>query len=258
MLSEGKGIHRVQLLVVVVAYEAAAFIERLLDRIPDEVAGLVPTVLVADDASTDDTVDRAEAWAAAHPDRRVVVLRRPTNLGYGGNQRACYAWAATEGYDLVALVHGDEQYPPERLGLLVEPLMAAEGRAVFGSRMIEPGAARRGGMPLDRYLGNRVLSWWLNRCNGTDLSEWFSGFRAYRVDTLQEAALDDLPPGFDFDTAIMMRLLSQGVEILEVPMPTRYADEISRVPLVRTGVAALRGGIRNGVALGGRRGGTRR
>jgi len=126
---------------------------------------------------------------------------------------------------------------------------------VHGSRMIIRGGARRGGMPLNRYLGNRSLSWMLNRLSGSDLSEWFSGFRAYRVSTLAGFDLESLPDGFDFDTAVTLRLLAAGKRLEEVAIPTRYADEISRVPLLRTGLAAVRHGLGARVGLGLWRGG---
>src|SRR5690606_32976467 len=162
---------------------------------------------------------------------------------YGGNQKVSFAQAAAGGADVVVLLHGDAQYPPERIGDLLQPIVAGDADFVFGSRMIERGGARRGRMPLKKRIGNRVLSRILNRLTGASLSEWFSGFRAYRVSTLMEVGLDDLPDGFDFDVAVTVALLERGCRIEEIPIPTRYAGEISRVPLVRTGLQVLRHGL---------------
>src|SRR5690606_23795297 len=159
-----------------------------------------PSVLVADDASADGTVALARAWAAG-TDLEAQVAVREANLGYGGNQKVSFAQAAAGGADVVVLLHGDAQYPPERIGDLLQPIVAGDADFVFGSRMIERGGARRGRMPLKKRIGNRVLSRILNRLTGASLSEWFSGFRAYRVSTIMEVGLDDLPDGFDFDVA---------------------------------------------------------
>jgi glycosyltransferase involved in cell wall biosynthesis len=224
--------------VVVIAYDAASTIGDVLDRLPSSADGGM-AVLVADDASTDDTAAVARAWVVAAERDDVDVVRRPRNLGYGGNQIAGYQWAIDVGATVVASVHGDGQYPPELVTELVAPILAGESDAVFGSRMLDRGGARRGGMPATRRVGNRVLSAAQNRLTGAALSEWHSGFRAYRVETLREIDLATLPRGFDFDTAITLRLLRHGARLAEIPIPTRYGDEVSHIRLWRTGAAIL-------------------
>ena len=229
------------LCIVIVAYEAALTITDVLDRMPSKVHGEAPTVLVSDDHSTDSTVAVVERWCETSDlDVRVVV--QPHNRGYGGNQKAGYAWARDHGYDVVALVHGDAQYPPELVEELTAPIHDGTADMVFGSRMITRGGARAGGMPWVRLVGNRALSVSLNRLSGASLSEWFSGFRAYRVDALTTAGFEDLPDGFDFDTEITLRFLRSGGRVAEIEIPTRYAGEICRVPLMRTGLWAIRHG----------------
>ncbi|OWY60477.1 hypothetical protein B7486_68965, partial [cyanobacterium TDX16] len=229
--------------VLVVAYESSDYIINLLDRVPTDVPGADLAICVSDDCSSDDTGEKAEKWAAEQDERDVVVLRQDRNHGYGGNQKLSYAWASANGIDVAVLLHGDEQYPPEAIPALVAPILADEADVVHGSRMIIPGGARGGGMPIDRYVGNRSLSWLLNRLSGADLTEWFSGFRAYRVSTISQLDLTTMPDGFDFDTTITLRLLEAGARIDEVAIPTRYGDEVSRVPLLRTGLAAVKHGL---------------
>lgn len=228
--------------VTVVAYQAEADICELLDRIPGTVLGARPLVLVSDDASTDRTTELAEKWAAsAGTDTR--VRRQPRNLGYGGNQKALFAWAAEEGAEIAVLLHGDGQYPPEMIETLVRPIVAGDASAVFGSRMITRGGARAGGMPLVRFLANKALTRLLNVLTPADLTDWFSGFRAYRLAVLTDVGCDGLPDGFDFDPAITVRLLDRGHRVVEVPIPTHYGNQRSRVPLVRTGLATIRLGV---------------
>ncbi|MDZ7732907.1 MAG: bifunctional glycosyltransferase/class I SAM-dependent methyltransferase [Acidimicrobiia bacterium] len=127
------------------------------------------------------------------------------------------------------LLHGDGQYAPELLPDMVAPLERDECDAVLGSRMIDPGAARRGGMPHYKYLGNRVLTAFENRVMGTELSEWHSGYRAYSVDALRAIPFERNSDGFDFDTQVIVQLIEAGRRIREVPIPTYYGDEISHV-----------------------------
>ncbi len=225
--------------VTVITYEASESIEGVLDRIPAQIAGEVPLILVSDDASSDDTCELVRKWAAEHPDVAIDVVHQPVNLGYGGNQKAAYRWAGERGAELVILIHGDGQYPPEYGEALARPIIDGSADAVHGSRMILPGGARKGRMPIDRFVGNKVLSKTLNLLSGAELSEWFSGYNAYRVSTLERVDLATLPEGFDFDAAMSLRLLEHDASIAEVAIPTRYGDEISRVPLLRTGVATI-------------------
>lgn len=228
--------------VLVVAYESSDYITNLLDRLPASIPGADTVIYVSDDCSSDDTGERAEKWAAEQDHRDVVVVRQDHNHGYGGNQKLSYAWAEANGVDVAVLLHGDEQYPPEVIPDLVAPILAGDADVVHGSRMIIRGGARSGGMPIDRFLGNRTLSWLLNRLSGAELTEWFSGFRAYRMQTISQLDLAKMPDGFDFDTTITLRLLEADARIEEVAIPTRYGDEISRVPLLRTGLAAVKHG----------------
>lgn len=225
--------------VAIIAYEASTTIERVLDRIPLSVGGSAPVVLVADDHSLDDTAALSRAWGA-RSDLEVHVVVQPRNLGYGGNQKAAYRWAHEHGFAVVAMVHGDGQYPPEQLDDLVGPILDGDADMVFGSRMMIVGGARRGGMPLVRLVGNRALTRVLNTASHASFTEWFSGYRAYRTDVLDQAGIDSLADGFDFDTEITLHLLERGARPVEVAIPTRYADEECRVPLLRTGLQAVR------------------
>lgn len=225
--------------VLVIAYEAASTIRSVLERTPTTLGGASYDLVVADDASRDDTAEQARDWVTASGRGGVHVLRRERNLGYGGNQVAGFRAAIERGSQAVAVLHGDGQYPPERLEELVAPILAGRADAVFGSRMIDHGAARRGGMPLDRFVGNRALSALQNRLTGARLTEWHSGLRAYRVSTLADIGLDALPAGFDFDTAITLRLLAAGARLAEIPIPTHYGDEVSHIDPYRTGLRIL-------------------
>ena len=219
-----------RLLVFVIAYHAEKSLVSVLERIPASIFQEYRCeILVVDDASTDNTFGIGKAWKAAHPNIPITVLRNEYNQGYGGNQKVGYAYAITEGFDFVAMVHGDGQYAPEELPRLVEPLASGEADAVFGSRMMVPGAARKGGMPLYKYVGNRILSGFQNALLGSNLSEFHSGYRIYSVDMLRSIPFQLNSNDFHFDTENIIQLHNARARIVELPIPTYYGDEICRV-----------------------------
>ncbi len=219
--------------ILVVAYNAASTLAQVLDRIPDSVRSRVAEVLVFDDHSEDTTYLVGLGYKSLAPDLPMTVVRHEHNLGYGGNQKAGYRWAIDNELDIVVLLHGDGQYAPERLEDLIGPLERDECDVVLGSRMLESGGARRGGMPRYKFVGNRILTKVENVLVGTSLSEWHSGFRAYRVASLAEIPFERNSDGFDFDTEIIIQLVEAGQRIDEVPIPTYYGDEICYVNGIR-------------------------
>ena len=215
--------------IVVVAYNAASTLASVLDRIPEDFRADIDRVLVSDDASSDSTFLVGVGYRETVGDLPLTVVRQHENLGYGGNQKWGYRWAIEHDLDHVVLLHGDGQYAPELLPEIVAPLLAGDADAVMGSRMMDPGSARAGGMPLYKWVGNRILTTAQNRLVGTTLSEWHSGYRAYRVSALADLDFGAMSDGFDFDTQILLQLLDRGHRIAEVPIPTYYGDEISYV-----------------------------
>ena len=215
--------------VVVVAYNAESTLEKVLDRIPHDVAENIAAVLVCDDASLDGTHEVALAYKRTNDHLPLHVVRHPVNLGYGGNQKAGYQLAAEMDLDVVVLLHGDGQYAPELMFDMVKPIIDGDADAVFGSRMMTSGAAREGGMPMYKYVGNKILTRYENAMTGASLTEWHSGYRAYRLSTLQKMALSKNSDGFDFDTQIILQLLDVKAKIVEIPIPTYYGDEICYV-----------------------------
>ncbi len=213
--------------VFVVAFNAESHIEETLKRIPEELLPLLATVYVIDDNSSDRTTEVARRVCVSMP--ILEVFTTPFNQGYGGNQKLGYHYAIHQGFDIVVLLHGDGQYAPEVLPRLLAPFEDPDVSAVFGSRMMVPGAARRGGMPLYKFFGNKILTCLENRLLGTGLSEFHSGYRAYRVATLAELPFRYNTNDFHFDTEIIIQLVAKGKRIVEVPIPTYYGDELCRV-----------------------------
>src|SRR6266542_5079651 len=168
-----------RLLIFIVAYNAEKTIAQVLGRIPHLLAEEYEVeVLVLDDSSQDRTFEESRGVRRGGALPFVLhVLFNPVNQGYGGNQKIGYHFAIEEGFDFVALVHGDGQYAPEALPELLKPLSQGVADAVFGSRMLDRGAALKGGMPLYKFIGNKILTWLQNRLLRTHFSEFHSGYR---------------------------------------------------------------------------------
>lgn len=223
-----------RLLVFIVAYNAEKTIAQVIERIPRSLLDTYDVdVLTIDDASDDRTFEKSYAAGKLDLPFTVRTLFNPVNQGYGGNQKLGYHYAIQNGYDFVALIHGDGQYAPECLPDLLEPLRAGEAAAVFGSRMMMPGGALRGGMPLYKFVGNRILTWIENRLLHSNLSEFHSGYRIYSTRALAGIPFDRNANGFHFDTEIIIQLMIAGKPIAELPIPTYYGDEICRVNGIR-------------------------
>jgi glycosyltransferase involved in cell wall biosynthesis len=219
-----------RVLIFIVAYNAETTIQRVITRIPTPLAKYDTQILIIDDSSQDATFERAQDIARGNNfPFPITVFYNPVNQGYGGNQKIGFHFAIQNHFDIVALVHGDGQYAPECLPDLIGPLLQNEADAVFGSRMMSRFAALRGGMPLYKYLGNKILTGLQNRLLKTSLSEFHSGYRLYSVNALSRIPFDRNTNDFHFDTEIIIQLMRAGLRIKELPIPTYYGDEICHV-----------------------------
>lgn len=154
---------RQRVLIFIVAYNAERTIQNVIRRIPPSLGEHDTEILIIDDSSHDNTFEAAWGYEKDKSPFPVTVLFNPVNQGYGGNQKLGFHYAIRENFDIVALVHGDGQYAPEELPKLLTPLLNNEADAVFGSRMMSRFGALKGGMPIYKYVGNRILTKIQNR-----------------------------------------------------------------------------------------------
>src|SRR2546430_975287 len=208
---------RKRLLIFIVAYNAQTTIEKVLSRIPSSLHGDNVEVLIIDDSSQDDTFGNGLRYQKRNSAFKITVLRTPENQGYGGNQKLGYRYAINNGFDIVALVHGDGQYAPEKLPALLQPLLDEETDAVFGSRMLDKRSALRGGMPIYKWIGNQVLTNFQNWMLGSSFSEFHSGYRIYSTKALQQIPFERNSNDFHFDTEIIIQFVMKGLQITELP-----------------------------------------
>jgi len=224
-------IHGQRVCVVMPAYNAEATLRQTVEEIPHDV---VDDILVVDDASHDETAEVARALGL-----RVIV--HPQNRGYGGNQKTCYREALALGAEIVVMVHPDYQYAPPLITPLASAIASGLYPVAIASRILGTGALR-GGMPLYKYLANRVLTLVQNLLLGYKLSEYHTGFRAFSREVLETLPLEENGEGFVFDNQMLAQAVYFGFDICEVTCPTRYhadASSISFLPSVRYGFGVL-------------------
>lgn len=212
-----------KLIVVLPAYNAQKTLKRTYEEIPKEI---VDEVILVDDASSDETVRVAK-------ELNLEVIVHPENKGYGANQKTCYQEALRKGADIVIMLHPDYQYPPK----LVLPLAAMVSSGMFdvalGSRILA-GYALKGGMPLYKYISNRILTFIQNIFTGAKLSEYHSGFRAFSRRFLLSVPLLDNSQDFVFDNQILLQAIFFGYRIGEISAPSIYHKDCSSINLKRS------------------------
>jgi glycosyltransferase involved in cell wall biosynthesis len=232
-------------LLIIVAYEARAHLEELISRLA-RTEGVRErwSILLLDDASSDDTSEFAKRCFAEQGLSRWRVVRNEQNQGYGGNQKVGYRHAlGDDRYTHVALLHGDCQYPPEALPEMLHEALRSGSDVVLASRMWSVVSARKGGMPLYKIAGNSVLTWCQNRLTGQRLKEFHTGMRLYSREFLARVPFELNSDGFDFDTEILLQAFYVGARLAETTIPTRYAGEVCRVPGMQYGLRVLRASL---------------
>ena len=212
-----------RVVVVLPAYHAAKTLEQTVAEIPRDV---VDDVLLVDDASKDDTVEVARRLGL-----RTFV--HPKNLGYGGNQKTCYAEALRLGADIVVMLHPDYQYSPRLVGAMAQMVASGHYDVVLGSRILGQDA-RAGGMPLYKYVANRGLTAVQNLLMKQKLSEYHTGFRAFSRRVLETLPLEENSNDFVFDNQILCQAIAAGFRIGEISCPTRYFPEASSINFSRS------------------------
>ncbi|PKL48477.1 MAG: glycosyltransferase/methyltransferase [Candidatus Riflebacteria bacterium HGW-Riflebacteria-2] len=222
-----KNKHKV--LIFIVAYNARSSLVDVFTRIPASINKYDYEILVIDDDSIDDTFLIAKEFQQKNKQLNLTVLYNPSNQGYGGNQKLGYRYAINNGFDSVVLLHGDGQYPPEMIDDILTPIIESEADVVFGSRMLTRYGALKGGMPLYKFVGNKILTFLQNRLLKTSLSEFHSGFRAYSTRALKLIPFERNTNDFHFDTEIIIQCIQARIVIKEIPIPTYYGNEICHV-----------------------------
>ena len=222
-----------KIIVVLPAYRASLTLERTYAEID---FSIVDEVVLVDDRSPDDTVEVARRIGIRH------IVQHEKNLGYGGNQKSCYRKALELGADIVIMLHPDYQYTPKLLLPMAAIIANGVYPAVFGSRILGKGALR-GGMPIYKYIANRLLTFFENVMIGQKLSEYHTGYRAFSAEVIRSIDFSHNSDDFVFDNEMASQIFMNGYEIGEVTCPTKYFEEASSINFSRSmkyGLGVLR------------------
>ena len=214
--------------VVLPAYNAAKTLQRTYAEIPTDI---VDDIILTDDASSDTTVEIAHALG-------LHTIMHERNLGYGANQKTCYAAALQRGADIVVMLHPDYQYTPKLVTAMASMIASEQYDAILASRILGRGALA-GGMPLYKYVANRALTGIQNLLLGNNLSEYHTGYRAWGKDVLEKLPLLACSEGFVFDNEMIAQALYFGFRVGEISCPTRYFPEASSIGISQAAVYGL-------------------
>ena len=213
-----------KVVVVMPAYNAALTLERTLKEIPMD---LVDEVILCDDASKDQTVIKAKELGINH------VIVHETNKGYGGNQKSLYNKALELNADIVIMLHPDYQYTPKLIPSMVNIIGDDLYPVVLGSRILGKGALR-GGMPIYKFVANRLLTLTQNILVNYKLSEYHTGYRAFSAEVLRNINYNANSDDFVFDNQMLSQIIYKGYDIGEVTCPTKYFEEASSINFRRS------------------------
>jgi len=214
-----------KVIVVMPAYNAAETLQRTYDEVMSQ--GIVDLVIVVDDSSRDETV----AIAKSLPN--TLVFTHESNMGYGANQKTCYMLARENGGDIIIMVHPDYQYTPKLIPAMASMIGSGLYHCVLGSRILG-GYALKGGMPLWKYISNRLLTLAENFIMGAKLSEYHTGYRAFSRKLLENLPIEFNSNDFVFDNQMLAQIIWNGYMVAEVSCPTKYFEEASSINLARS------------------------
>jgi glycosyltransferase involved in cell wall biosynthesis len=218
-----------KVIVVMPAYKAALTLEKTYHEIPHD---WVDEVILVDDYSPDNTVEVAAKIGIQH------IIRHDKNKGYGGNQKTCYTKALELGGDIVIMLHPDYQYTPMLLKAMISIIGNGLYPVVFASRILGKGALK-GGMPIYKYVANRLLTLFQNILIDQKLSEYHTGYRAFSKEALQSVNFTACDDDFIFDNQMVLQLFWNGFEVGEVTCPTKYFEEASSINFKRSSIYGL-------------------
>ncbi len=217
-----------RIVVVMPAYNAEKTLKATYDEIPKDI---VDEIILTDDSSRDHTVDIAKSL-----DLRLFIHDK--NKGYGGNQKTCYQEALRLGADVVVMLHPDYQYPPKLITPMAALITSGMFDVVLGSRILG-NQAIRGGMPVYKYVANRMLTLLENNMIGQKLSEYHTGYRAFSKEALSGLPILENSDDFVFDNEMLLQAFYFGFRVAEITCPSVYTKDSSSINFSRSVVYGL-------------------
>ena len=228
-----------RILIFIPAYNVEKKIFSVIERIPNSIFDDNEIdILIINDSSTDNTEGEIEKIKKNFK-YSIKVYNSDVNLGYGGVQKYAFKFSIENNYKYLIMLHGDGQYAPEELPNFIQKYENQNIDAVFGSRMKSYRSALKGGMPFYKFLGNIGLTFIQNLILGSSISEFHSGYRSFKVESLKKIEFNDKADYYHFDTEIIIEFLKKKLNIQEIHIPTHYGDEISHLKSIPYGIKVL-------------------
>ena len=218
-----------KVIVIMPAYNAGKTLEKTYQEIPFDI---VDEVILTDDFSRDETIQVAKALGIKE------IIQHQQNRGYGGNQKSCYKRALELKGDIIIMLHPDYQYTPKLIHSMTYLIANEVYPVVLGSRILGKGALK-GGMPLVKYIANRFLTLFQNILINQKLSEYHTGYRAFKADVLRQVNFEINSDDFIFDNQLLAQIFYKNHEIAEITCPTKYFEEASSINLRRSAIYGL-------------------
>jgi len=218
-----------KVIVILPAYNASKTLEKTYNEIP---RNIVDEIILTDDFSTDNTVEIANHLGINH------IIKHDKNLGYGANQKTCYTKALALDADIIIMLHPDYQYNPKLIPTMADLITNNVYSVVLGSRILGKNAVS-GGMPVYKYISNRVLTFIQNLCLGQKLSEYHTGYRAFNAEILKTISFQDNSNDFIFDNQLLAQICHKGILIGEISCPAKYEKDSSSINFIRSTIYGL-------------------
>ena len=236
-----KTTNKKKFLIFIPAYNVEKKIVNVLEKIPKNIFDdYFIHILIIDDCSKDNTKQIIENYLKTKIDSNLVSLvANNKNYGYGGVQKIAFKYAIKNNFDYAIMLHGDGQYTPEKIPEFISNLLNSGADAVFGSRFINPKEPLKSGMPFNRYIGNRVITFIQNMIVGTKMTEFHSGYRSFKTEVLKKINFEKNSNDFYFDSEIIVQMAKMKFVIKEIPIATIYADEVSNLKPIPYGINVL-------------------
>lgn len=212
-----------KIVVILPAYNAEKTLQKTISSVPE---GIVDEFVLVDDNSSDNTFNLAKKLG-------LISIKHEKNLGYGANQKSCYAKALELGADIIVMLHPDYQYDPRLVPAMVRMIESGIYDVVLASRILGRGAVE-GGMPLYKYVANRILTFYQNIMIGQKLSEYHTGYRAFNRNALESLKMEEMSDDFVFDNQVIVSLHCRKMRFGEISCPTKYFPEASSINFVNS------------------------
>ena len=227
-----------KILIFIPSYNVGKKIYYVVERIPQSIFNNDITILIINDNSNDNT-DVEIKKIFENFNYKFDLIKSNKQLGYGGTQKIAFKYAIEKKFDYAVMLHGDGQYAPEEIPNFIKEYNDDTLDAVFGSRMISYRSALKGGMPIYKFIGNIILTFIQNLILNSKISEFHSGYRSFKVNSLKKIEFLNKPDYYHFDTEIIIELLSKKQKLKEIYIPTHYGDEISHLKSIPYGLNVL-------------------